>query len=164
MITECDLTLRFHILVTRDNKYVAYTQARMLYVWNLPKSKEKYRVYCSYFIRHLLVTNDSRYSIVFCDDCSISVYDIKLKNVTARITGPFRMISQIVVIGEYTERHRGSDNIIKRWDNKKSWQMSAIRNIKISSNIAFRGINKYIIGATDEDLYFVWKMPRTRGN
>ena len=35
-----------------------------------------------------------------------------------------------------------------------------IKSIKISSNIAFRGRNKYIIGATDEELYFVWKMPK----
>ena len=44
MITQCDLKLRFHILVTRDNKYVAYTQRRIFYVWNLPNSIEKYRV------------------------------------------------------------------------------------------------------------------------
>ena len=164
MITQCNLQWRFHIVVTRDNKYVVYAEQSMLYVWNLRKFKEKYRVINSSYIRHLIVTYDSRYAIVFCDDHIVSVYDIKLKHENARITGPFRMISQITVVGQYTDRRENHDNIIKRWDNNKLAYQSIAKNIKISSSIAYRGLNKYIIGATDEDLYFVWKFPLARGS
>ena len=49
------------------------------------------------------------------------------------------MISQIVIIGEYTERYKSIDNIIKRWDNTKFLYKNDNRNIKISSNIALDG-------------------------